>query len=196
MTKTTSRKKKSQIIRDLIEQSNDADKINLLGEFLSISADLHTTKMNKFNRSLPLSEYFVDRWERAQLLGFAEGVSIYDSATVIGNVSVGCETWIGPNVILDGSGGLEIGSHCSISANVQIYTHDTVDWATSGGEQGYRYGRTKIGDNCYIGPNSVIERGVMVGDGAIIGANSFVNKDVKKGTKVGGNPARVIQGRY
>ena len=54
---------------------------------------------------------------------------------VIGDVKVGSHTWIGPNVILDGSGGgLEIGDYCSIDAGAQIYTHDTVMWAISGGQ--------------------------------------------------------------
>ena len=33
----------------------------------------------------------------------------YDSVLVIGDVQVGKNTWIGPFVVLDGSGGLEIG---------------------------------------------------------------------------------------
>ena len=87
----------------------------------------------KFSRTLPFGDYVVDRWEKARLLGFGEGTSIYDSALVLGDVSVGENTWIGPGTILDGTGGLSIGSFCSISAGVQIYTHDTVAWATSGG---------------------------------------------------------------
>ena len=89
----------------------------------------------RWQRSLPAGEYLVDRWERARELGFGEGASIYDSAIVIGSVSVGASTWIGPWVMLDGSGGLSIGSNCSISAGTQIYTHDSVGWATSGGEK-------------------------------------------------------------
>ena len=74
----------------------------------------------KWKRTLPFGDYFVDRWEKANELGFGKGTSIYDSAIVIGDVKVGENTWIGPNVILDGSGGLQIGSWCSISAGVQI----------------------------------------------------------------------------
>src|SRR3954465_12163939 len=87
----------------------------------------------RYRRTLPFGDYVVDRWEKAQALGFGEGSSIYDSALVLGDVKVGCHTWIGPGVVLDGSGGLEIGDYCSISAGVQIYTHDSVAWATSGG---------------------------------------------------------------
>src|SRR5947208_2266498 len=80
-----------------------------------------------FSRTLPFGDYVVDRWEKARALGFGEGASIYDSALVIGKVSVGKQTWIGPGVVMDGSGGLTVGSFCSISAGVQIYTHDTIE---------------------------------------------------------------------
>ena len=50
---------------------------------------------------------------------------------IIGDVKVGKNTWIGPNVVLDGAAGLVIGEYVSISAGVQIYTLNTVDWSTS-----------------------------------------------------------------
>jgi carbonic anhydrase/acetyltransferase-like protein (isoleucine patch superfamily) len=88
----------------------------------------------RWSRSLAFADAIFDRWERAQTLGFGAGASIYDSAMDYGDVEVGAETWVGPFVVLDGSGGgLRIGEYCSISAGVQIYTHDTVFWALSGG---------------------------------------------------------------
>src|SRR3982750_1585315 len=89
------------------------------------------------HRSLPLGDLVADRWARARALGFGEGTSVYDSALVLGDVRVGERTWIGPQTVLDGSGGLTIGSTCSISAGVHIYTHDTVRWALSGGVAPY-----------------------------------------------------------
>ncbi len=147
---------------------------------------------DKYNRSLPFNELLFDRWERAQALGFGAGSSIYDSSLVFGKVLVGANTWIGPNTILDGSGELTIGDNCSISANVQLYTHDSVEWAVSGGVAPYKYQETTIGNNCYIGPNTVIAKGVVLGDGCIVGANSFVNKSFDAGSKIGGNPAKLI----
>jgi acetyltransferase-like isoleucine patch superfamily enzyme len=105
---------------------------------------------------------------------------------------VGKETWIGPNTVLDGSGGLTIGEFCSISAGVQIYTHDTVQWALSGGKVGPALSEVRIGNNCYVGPNTVISRGVSIGDGCVIGACSFVNIDVPAGSRAWGIPARII----
>lgn len=132
----------------------------------------------------------VDRWDKARALGFGEGSSIYDSAIVIGSVSVGEHTWIGPWVMLDGSGGLSIGAHCSISAGVQVYTHDSVRWALSGGTGTIERAPTRIGNRCYIGPNVVISKGVTIGDGCVIGAGSLVLQDIPPGTKAFGTPCR------
>ena len=146
----------------------------------------------RWNRTLPLADYVVDRWEKARMLGWGEGTSVYDSCLVLGDVRVGERTWIGPFTVLDGSGGLEIGSNCSISAGVQIYSHDSVQWAVSGGSAPYDYRPTRIGSRCYLGPNVVVAAGVTIGDGAIIGANSFVRDDVAPGMKAAGTPCRVI----
>lgn len=146
----------------------------------------------EYRRTLPFGDYVVDRWEKARLLGFGEGSSVYDSALVIGDVTVGGHSWIGPGVILDGSGGLDIGSYCSISAGVQLYSHDTVRWAVSGGVAPYEHAATRIGDNCYIGPNSVVAKGVTIGDRCIIGAGSVVLNDIPAASKAVGVPARVI----
>ncbi|RXK03739.1 acetyltransferase [Arcobacter sp. CECT 8989] len=145
----------------------------------------------KFNRVLPFGEYINDRWEKAKYLGFGDGSSIYDSAIVIGNVKVGENTWIGPNVLLDGSGNLEIGSNCSISAGVQIYSHDSINWAISGGKEKYEYSKTIIEDNCYIAPNVIIQKGIKIGKGSIIGANSFINKNIPANSKAFGTPIKI-----
>jgi acetyltransferase-like isoleucine patch superfamily enzyme len=147
----------------------------------------------QFDRSLSFQDGTFDRWERARRLGFGEQASIYNSALVYGSVSVGRESWIGPWVLLDGSGGtLEIGSFCSISAGVHVYTHDTVAWAVSGGQLPRRTGAVSIGDCCHIGAQSVVVAGVSIGDRCVVGANSLVNRDVAPGTVVAGSPARPI----
>lgn len=134
----------------------------------------------------------VDRWERARHLGFGEGTSVYDNVLIIGNVSVGKNCWVGPGVVLDGSGGLVIGDNCSIAAGVQIYTHDTVHWAVSGGVAAVERESTRIGSNCYIGPNVIVSKGVVVGAHCIIGAASLVLKDIPDNSKAFGVPCRVV----
>ncbi|ABE74402.1 acyltransferase [Psychrobacter cryohalolentis] len=152
-----------------------------------------TYYLKKYNRSLPFGDMIVDRWDKAKLLGFGEGTSIYDSSIVLGEVKVGKDTWIGPNTILDGSGGgLIIGSNCSISAGVQIYTHDTVRKSLSGGKADIDKASTRIGSDCYLGPNTIIVKGVKIGDRVVVGANSLVLKDIPSDCKVFGSPAVII----
>ena len=170
----------------------NVEQIELFENLVQVYNAGQTVKRNKFNRYVSFADILVDRVSRAELMNFGKGASIYDNVLVLGNVSVGENTWIGPNAILDGSGGLDIGAHCSVSAGVQIYSHDSVAWATSGGKASYEYSQTSIGDNCYIGPNSIIAKGVTVGKGATVGANSFVNADVGSAERVAGNPARII----
>jgi acetyltransferase-like isoleucine patch superfamily enzyme len=164
---------------------------HLFEKMTSLLKSLRKGVSEKWKRTLPVGDYFVDRWEKARELGFGKGASIYDSAIVIGDVKVGEESWIGPNVILDGSGGLEIGSWCSISAGVQVYSHDSVKWALSGGKAGMDRKPTKIGSRSYIGPNVVVAKGVIIGEGTVVGANSVVLEDLPANSKAFGNPCKV-----
>jgi acetyltransferase-like isoleucine patch superfamily enzyme len=149
-------------------------------------------KISKFKRRVSFGDLVTDRGENAREYGFGEGSSCYDNVLIIGDVRVGKHTWIGPNVILDGSGGgLEIGDHCSISAGVQIYTHDTVQRSISMGVAPADTSPTRIGSGVYIGPNSVVARGVTIDDRAVVGAMSFVNSDVPADARVWGTPARI-----
>lgn len=140
------------------------------------------------HRSVPLADYIVDRWHRAETYGFGPGTSVYDSCLVLGDVTVGDQTWVGPYTVLDGSGGLSIGSHCSISAGVHLYTHDTVLRTVSGGQAPIDLAPTRVGDRVYLGPHTIVSRGVTIGDGAVIGAVSFVDSDVPADTLAFGSP--------
>lgn len=57
-------------------------------------------------------------------------------------------------------------------------------------------GDTVIGNDVWIGQNSVIMPGVRIGNGAIIAANSVVTNDVSDYSVVGGNPAKLIKQRF
>lgn len=52
-----------------------------------------------------------------------------------------------------------------------------------------------FGDNVVIGPNASVLGGIMIGDGVMIGANAVVSKDVPAGSRVIGNPARILAPR-
>lgn len=179
--------------KDTVPSKENSQRLNeLLCELRLLYFQEMAEVKGRWQRGLPFADYIVDRWQKARALGFGGGTSIYDSALVIGDVAVGQNTWIGPYTVLDGSGGLVIGDTCSISAGVQIYTHDTVEWAVSGGVAEVGRAPVTIGNRCYIGPNSIISKGVTIGDGCVVGANSFVNRDIPSGMKVWGSPARIV----
>ncbi|MGZ0188279.1 MAG: acyltransferase [Alphaproteobacteria bacterium] len=172
----------------LYNKNNNNEKVIFLELLKYIIKDLRMDMFNKFRRHVSINDLFSDRWETAKFYGFGEGASCYNNVLIMGDVSVGKNTWIGPNVVLDGSGSLDIGDYVSISTGVQIYTHNTVDWSTSLGKEPIKKQATKIGNGVYIGPNSIIQMGVDIGDGAVIGAMSFVNKNVPPGEKYYGIP--------
>ena len=169
--------------------ANPSSNQTLLENIKQIIKELRSDMFTKFKRHVSIGDLLSDREETAKFYGFGDGTSCYNNVLILGNVKVGQNTWIGPNVILDGSGDLTIGDYVSISAGVQIYTHHTVEWSVSLGKKPVKKMSTHIGSGVYIGPNSVIQMGVRIGDGAVIGAMCFVNKDVPAGAKYFGIPA-------
>jgi virginiamycin A acetyltransferase len=63
-------------------------------------------------------------------------------------------------------------------------------------EQEVFKGDTVIGNDVWIGYQSLIMPGVKIGDGAIIAARSVVTKDIPPYTIFGGNPARLLKQRF
>jgi virginiamycin A acetyltransferase len=71
------------------------------------------------------------------------------------------------------------------------------DWKNAMDGKNYpTKGNTEIGNDVWIGFNSIIMPGVKIGDGAIIATNSTVTKNVEPYSIVGGNPAKEIKKRF
>lgn len=165
----------------------------LHSEIWALHEKLRKETKKKWNRVLPFNELLFDRWDKAHFLRAKKGASMYDTSYVYGNVSIGKYTWIGPNTLLDGSGGrLSIGDYCSISSGVQIYTHQTVKWALTGGKAKYEKKSVRIGNNCYIGPYAIITMGSQIGSCSVIGAHSLVNSKIPSHSIAFGTPAKVV----
>ena len=59
---------------------------------------------------------------------------------------------------------------------------------------GYEYGKPiVVGDNVWIGGNSVVCPGVHIGSNVVIGAGSVVTKDIPDWSLAVGNPCKVIR---
>jgi len=108
------------------------------------------------------------------------------------NISCGDNVYFNVNcVVLDGAK-VNIGSNVFFAPNVQIYT------ATHPLEAELRKTLENalpisIGDDCWIGGNSIILPGINIGKGCVIGAGSVVTKDIPDNSLAVGNPAKVIR---
>ena len=70
----------------------------------------------------------------------------------------------------------------------------TKDLSRLGRNSAYEYGKeVTIGDNVWLGGNTVICPGVHIGDNVVIGAGSVVTKDIPDWSIAAGNPCRVIR---
>lgn len=92
---------------------------------------------------------------------------------------------------------ITIGRRCLIAANCNIM--DSNGHKVLLGNPSMRYKSTDeprevvIGDDVWIGMNSIILPGVTIGAGAIVAANSVVHKDIPPSVIVRGNPAEIIE---
>jgi len=167
------------------------DAADLLERLTKLREELRTASRDTYGRLNPFYEDLVDWKETGRYwTGIDQSVTIYGSTTVIGDVTIGPHTWVGPFCNLDGSGGLSIGEYCSISTGVQLITHDSVRWALSGGRAPYERAPIRIGDCCFIGTHAVVVRGVTIGDHCLVAAGAVVTHDVPARTIIGGVPAR------
>ncbi len=162
-----------------------------LEQVRAVHRQLVQLMQQEHSRDLPLQDLIADRWSRAARLGWGKDSSVYENVVILGEVKVGGNTWVGPNAILDGSGGLRIGENCSISAGVQIYTHDSVARRVTDGKGNLEQAPTVIEDSCHVGAQSVIGPGVRVGHHSVIGAHSFLKTDVPPFSMAYGVPASV-----
>ena len=131
---------------------------------------------------------------KTKLAVCGEDVRFYLRVSIVNpeKVKIGDHTHLGEGVHLIGGGNLTIGQWCQI-ANNSIIT-------TSGHrvDGGHYYSRivfkdVEIGNNVWIGSNSIILPGVKVGENSVIGAGAVVTKDVPANSIVAGVPAKIIK---
>lgn len=107
-------------------------------------------------------------------------------------VTIGKDCMISWGAKLDVSGGrIIIGDRCTITHGCIILSHDRAKKRLDPQDKGQ--GTVRLGNDVFVGVNSVILRDVTIGDYAIVGAGSVVTKDVPPQVVVAGNPARIIK---
>lgn len=116
------------------------------------------------------------------------------------NIEIGENTFINTNCMFLDDNLIRIGKNGLIAPYVQIYTAihplKASDRIFHDGETTRYQTSTKpviIGDNVWIGGNSVILPGVTIGNDVTIGAGSVVTKDVPDGVLALGNPCKILK---
>lgn len=107
-----------------------------------------------------------------------------------GGNQIAGEFWIASEPYL-----ISVGSHCQITKNVKFFTHGGANVVRDMDSTFDCFGKINIGNNVYIGNNTLVMPGVTVGDNVLIAAGSVVTKSIPNDVVVGGNPAKIICSR-
>ena len=129
-----------------------------------------------------------------------------DSHVVIlsrrGPLTVGDNVHLEPASSIVAHHGILIGSYCTISHGVRLFTA-SADYSgesftnvfPDGSNQNPRVGSIEIQDHVIVGGNSVVMPGVVIGEGAAVGALSFVRASLEPWAVYAGNPLRRLRDR-
>lgn len=109
------------------------------------------------------------------------------------NIEVGDNFYANFNLTILDVGKVTIGNNAFFAPNIAIYTAGHPVHPDSR-NSGYEYGiPVTIGDNVWLGGNTVILPGVTIGNNVVIGAGSVVTKDIPDNVIAAGNPCRIIR---
>ena len=124
---------------------------------------------------------------------------VHDSATVIGEVTIGESVTVWPGAVLRGDNdSIRIDKCCNIQDGAVIHVdagHSAhIKEGTSIAHQALIHGAT-IGSNTLIGMQSVIMNDVVIGNNCIIGANTVITagKIIPDNSLVVGTPGKIIR---
>lgn len=109
------------------------------------------------------------------------------------NIEVGDNFWANYNCIILDVAKVQIGTNVMFGPNVSLFTagHPIHPETRS---SGYEYGKEiHIGNNVWIGGNTVVNPGVKIGNNAVIGSGSVVTRDIPEDVVAAGNPCRVLR---
>ena len=140
-------------------------------------------KGTKISKKLRMGRYsHINIWSNGKLL---MGQSVYlrkfcQIHIESGRLVIGNNTFLNNFVTINCLDHIVIGDNCLFGEGVKLYDHNhkyhnSHEIIT---KQGYTSGQITIGNNCWIGSNVIILKGVKIGDNVIIGANVLVFKDI------------------
>lgn len=113
------------------------------------------------------------------------GVNLGGNIRLMKNIIWGSEPYL-----------ITIGNNVTISNDVEFITHDGATWVFRNNEKYkniIKYGKIKIGNNCFIGAKSILLPGTSLGENSVVAAGSVVTKKFPDNVVIGGNPAKIIK---
>lgn len=118
--------------------------------------------------------------------------SLYDT-----HITIDENAYIGPYVLITGTGNIKIGKNCLIAPHCGIFANNHIfaDPTLTIEQQGVTRQGIVIEDDCWLGHNVTVLDGVIIGKGSIIGAGSVVNKNIPPFSIAVGTPVRIIKNR-
>lgn len=128
-----------------------------------------------------------------------ESAYVHPNATVVGNVTIGRDVYVGPSAVIRGDwGGIEIADGCNVQEGCVVHMFPGVvvrleEHAHIG--HGAVVHGAHIGRNVLVGMNAVIMDRAEIGDESIVGALCFVpgEMQVPPRSVVVGNPAKIVK---
>ncbi len=141
---------------------------------------------NRFQASLssfcsPFSEFQISRG----VLNIGKGFKVRSNSHIRvrskGKLKIGNNVSLNYNDMIVCHEKIVIGNNVQFSPNVQIYDHDH-DYKAGLKKQKFKTAPVAIGNEVWIGANSIILKGSTIGDNAVIGAGSVVKGNVPAGT--------------
>ena len=92
---------------------------------------------------------------------------------------------------------VKIGDNVELTNGTRIVTHDGGLWVLRNYNNKFEkadfFAPVKIGNNVFVGVNTIILPGVTIGDNVIIGAGSVITKNIPSGSVVCGVPAKAVK---
>ncbi len=124
---------------------------------------------------------------------------IHKTASIIGNVHIGKNVYVGPGAAIRGDWGeIIIEDGCNVQENCVIHMFPGVsirlEAAAHIGHGAIVHG-ANIGRNCLVGMNAVLMDNVQLGEESIVGALSFIKAEtvIPPRSLVVGNPGKIIK---
>ena len=128
-----------------------------------------------------------------------ESSFIHPQASVIGNVIIGKDVYVGPSAVIRGDwGGIVIEDGCNVQENctVHMFPGKTITLKAGAhiGHGAIIHG-ANVGRNCLVGMNAVLMDDVELGDECIVGALSFLKAGMQIPARklVVGNPGQIVK---